>query len=107
MRTDRQIMALHAAISLRNWHDVEVAANKIRDHDILEASLAAAEAANVVLLKMERDAHSRAAEMEKALKICDRVLHFDLRHMIEFGPHYNQAVKDAADAARAALGEKQ
>lgn len=29
--SDRQIQALHAAISRRSWHDVEVAANAIRD----------------------------------------------------------------------------
>ncbi len=33
MRTDRHIQALHAAISRRSWHDVEVAANEIRDRE--------------------------------------------------------------------------
>jgi hypothetical protein len=46
---------------------------------------------------------ARVEELEKALVVCDRVLHFDLRRMIEWGDDYNQAVKDAADAARAAL----
>lgn len=47
-----------------------------------------------------------ADEIERlraALQVCDRVLHFDLRKMITWGNDYNQAVKDAADAARAAL----
>jgi hypothetical protein len=46
---------------------------------------------------------ARVAELEGALAVCDRVLHFDLRRMIEWGDDYNQAVKDAADKARAAL----
>ena len=48
------------------------------------------------------------AEVERlraALEVCDRVLHFDLRKMITWGNDYNQAVKDAADIARAALKE--
>lgn len=47
-----------------------------------------------------------AAQVEaltRALSVCDRVLHFDLQKMIVFGDDYNQAVKDAADATRAAL----
>ncbi len=41
--------------------------------------------------------------IREALECINRVLHFDLRRMIEFGDDYNQAVKDAADAATAAL----
>ena len=51
--------------------------------------------------------HRLRAEIERlraVLEICDRVLHFDLRKMITWGDDYNQAVKDAADAVRAALG---
>jgi hypothetical protein len=43
------------------------------------------------------------AELVEALQVCDRVLHFDLRSMITWGKDYNQAVKDAADTARAAI----
>jgi hypothetical protein len=39
----------------------------------------------------------------KSADISNRVLHLDLRHMIEFGDDYNQAVKDAADAAATAI----
>ena len=46
----------------------------------------------------------RIAQLEAALEVCDRVLHFDLRKMITWGPDYNQAVKDAANVTRAALG---
>lgn len=50
------------------------------------------------------DAADRIAKLEAALEVCDRVLHFDLRKMITWGPDYNQAVKDAANVTRAALG---
>ena len=55
------------------------------------------------------DNEALCAEIERlraALEVCDRVLHFDLRGMITWGKDYNQAVKDAADAARAALEER-
>lgn len=39
----------------------------------------------------------------KSAEISNRVLHFDLRHMVEWGDDYNQAVKDAADAAAHAV----
>lgn len=41
--------------------------------------------------------------LREALERCDRVFHFDLRRMVEFGPDYNQAVKDAAGTVREAL----
>ena len=43
--------------------------------------------------------------LRAALEVCFRVLHFDLRKMITWGPDYNQAVRDAADATIAALKE--
>ncbi len=42
----------------------------------------------------------------KVLERCDRVFQFDLIRMIEFGPEYNQAVKDVADAVREILRER-
>ena len=33
----------------------------------------------------------------------EKVIHFDLHHMVTFGPSYNQAVKDVGDALRDAL----
>lgn len=72
---------------------------------------------NDIFRKTSEDIHAAAdimtalrAELERkdaALEVCDRVLHFDLRKMITWGPDYNQAVKDAADAARAALSPAQ
>jgi len=62
------------------------------------------------LCKTTRERDALRAELERkdaALEVCDRVLHFDLRKMITWGPDYNQAVKDAADAARAALSPAQ
>jgi len=50
------------------------------------------------------EAAAEIAKLEAALEVCDRVLHFDLRKMITWGPDYNQAVKDAANVTRAALG---
>lgn len=52
------------------------------------------------------EAADEIERLRAALEVCDRVLHFDLRRMITWGADYNQAVKDAADAARAALGEE-
>jgi hypothetical protein len=49
------------------------------------------------------ECETRADRFEEALRVCDRVLHFDLRRMIEWGDDFNQAVKDAADAARSVL----
>ncbi len=45
------------------------------------------------------------AELLAALEVCDRVLHFDLHKMITWGPDCNQAVKDAADQARATIAK--
>lgn len=56
------------------------------------------------LARRGADAADRIAKLEAALEVCDRVLHFDLRKMITWGPDYNQAVKDAANVTRAALG---
>lgn len=61
------------------------------------------------VIDYRKEAERLAIENETlraALDVCDRVLHFDLRKMITWGDDYNQAVKDAADAARAALEGK-
>lgn len=50
-----------------------------------------------------QDMTAQVEALTGALSVCDRVLHFDLKKMIVFGDDYNQAVKDAADATRAAL----
>lgn len=49
------------------------------------------------------EADARVEAMRDALKVANRIFQFDLWPMIEFGPHFNQAVKDAADATQAAL----
>ncbi len=41
--------------------------------------------------------------VREALETCNRVLRFDLRKMLVFGPDFNQAVKDAADRVSTAL----
>jgi len=66
----------------------------------IQAALNAAEA-TITFLRAELE------RKDAALRICDRVLRFDLRRMIEWGTDYNQAVKDAADATRAALSPAQ
>lgn len=49
------------------------------------------------------DNTTEVIRLRGALERCHRVLHFDLRRMIEFGPDYNQAVKDVADVVRHSL----
>ena len=49
------------------------------------------------------DAEAKVEQMKMVLEMSNRVLHFDLRRMIEWGPDYNQAVKDAADEVRKIL----
>lgn len=58
------------------------------------------------LLKAKAKDADEIERLRAALEVCDRVLHFDLRRMITWGADYNQAVKDAADAVRAALEGK-
>jgi hypothetical protein len=41
--------------------------------------------------------------MLTALCVCQRVIGFDLRRMVEWGPEYNQAVKDAYDVVCGAI----
>lgn len=72
------------------------------DETDLAAAQAAAEADYRSRIAAAMDVGKIAALVE-ALECINRVLHFDLRRMIEFGDDYNQAVKDAADAATAAL----
>ena len=48
---------------------------------------------------------AQVSTAREALMVCDRVMHFDLRRMITWGDDYNQAVTDAANAARAALAK--
>ncbi len=73
--------------------------------DAVEASLGSLVPKDMYALACRgADAADRIAKLEAALEVCDRVLHFDLRKMITWGPDYNQAVKDAANVTRAALG---
>lgn len=73
--------------------------------DAVEASLGSLVPKDMyALARRGADAADRIAKLEAALEVCDRVLHFDLRKMITWGPDYNQAVKDAANVTRAALG---
>ena len=48
-------------------------------------------------LMVERD------ELYAALTIAVTVIGFDLKRMVVFGPDYNQAVRDAFEAGKAAL----
>ena len=60
-----------------------------------------------VYVKEVKEKNAEIERLREALTICDRVLHFNLRKMIIFGDDYNQAVKDAADAASSALQQKE
>lgn len=57
------------------------------------------EAEEIALLTAERD------ELYAALEAAVTVFGFDLKRMVEFGPDYNQAVKDAFDLCVAALAK--
>ena len=52
--------------------------------------------------EQKRD-HANMRSMANGLVLANQVLHFDLKRMIEDGPDYNQAVKDAAEATFTAL----
>lgn len=57
------------------------------------------EAEEIALLTTERD------ELYAALERAMRVVAFDLKAMVEFGPDYNQAVKDILVAGTDALAK--
>ena len=66
-------------------------------------SLTAIREIRAVLASAPAPASGGVDAVWKALDTANHVFHFDLRHMIEWGDDYNQAVKDASDRVAAAL----
>jgi hypothetical protein len=66
MRADRQIQDLHAAISRRDWHSVEVAANALRDCDLVDEARKAVERRASRLEVRAEGAEKLLAEAEAA-----------------------------------------
>jgi predicted nuclease with RNAse H fold len=94
MRTDRQMMALHAAISTRSWHYVDVAADALRDFDTLEAALSTAQ--------------ERIRVLEEALKAMLTVMDASPKPVkLDAALTWRECDEKARAMARAALNPKE